>query len=81
MAASGYVDVELDLVIRHPVEARGRRAGGTAAAHVPAAGDALIVNNGAAALVLVTTALASGREVVVSRGELIEIGAGSASPT
>ena len=39
-----------------------------------------MVNNGAAALVLATTALAAGREVVVSRGELIEIGAGFRLP-
>jgi L-seryl-tRNA(Ser) seleniumtransferase len=40
----------------------------------------LIVNNGAAALVLATTALAGGRQVVISRGELIEIGAGFRLP-
>lgn len=39
-----------------------------------------MVNNGAAALVLATTALAAGREVVVSRGELVEIGAGFRLP-
>jgi L-seryl-tRNA(Ser) seleniumtransferase len=40
----------------------------------------LVVNNGAAALVLATTALAAGREVAVSRGELVEIGAGFRLP-
>lgn len=38
------------------------------------------MNNGAAALLLATTALAAGREVVVSRGELVEIGAGFRLP-
>ena len=79
IAASGYVDVELDLA----TGARSKR--GVAARRAlltvcPAAEDALIVNNGAAALVLATTALAAGREVVISRGELIEIGAGFRLP-
>ncbi|UYY83642.1 L-seryl-tRNA(Sec) selenium transferase (plasmid) [Arthrobacter sp. YA7-1] len=75
VTASGYVDLELDLVDG----TRSRRGAGARAALLaacPAAEDALVVNNGAAALVLATTALASGREVVISRGELVEIGAG-----
>lgn len=75
VAASGYVDVELDLADG----TRARRGAGARAALLracPAAEDALVVNNGAAALVLATTAFATGREVVVSRGELVEIGAG-----
>ena len=75
VAASGYVDVELDL----SDGSRSRRGAGARAALLaacPAAEDALVVNNGAAALVLATTALAAGREVVLSRGELVEIGAG-----
>ncbi len=73
--AAGYSDLEYDVV----AGARSRRGRGTLAAlleAVPDAEDALVVNNGAAALVLATTALAAGREVVVSRGELVEIGDG-----
>ncbi|GAA5160497.1 L-seryl-tRNA(Sec) selenium transferase [Ornithinimicrobium tianjinense] len=77
--AAGYVDVELDL----DTGLRGRRGAGVLAAlgeAVPSAGGALVVNNGAAALLLATTTLAAGREVVVSRGELVEIGDGFRLP-
>jgi L-seryl-tRNA(Ser) seleniumtransferase len=47
---------------------------------VPDAGGVHVVNNGAAALALVTCAMASGREVVVARGELVEIGDGFRIP-
>lgn len=77
--ASGYVDVEMDL--RQGVRSkRGTQAREALLAACPAAEAALVVNNGAAALVLATTALAAGREVILSRGEFIEIGAGFRLP-
>jgi L-seryl-tRNA(Ser) seleniumtransferase len=79
ISASGYVDVELDLATGTRSQ-RGVAARAALLAVCPAAEDALVVNNGAAALVLATTALAAGHEVVVSRGELIEIGAGFRLP-
>ncbi len=70
--AGGYSNLEYDL------EA-GRR--GSRYVHcvsllreLTGAEDAIVVNNCAAALVLTLSALARGREVVVSRGELVEIG-------
>ncbi len=77
--AAGYVDVEFDV----ETGARARRGRATLAAlleAVPDAGGALVVNNGAAALVLATTALAAGQEVIVSRGEMVEIGDGFRLP-
>ncbi|MGW3614537.1 L-seryl-tRNA(Sec) selenium transferase, partial [Micromonospora sp. NPDC005163] len=59
---------------------RGRDALDALAAAVPDAGAVHVVNNGAAALVLAATALAAGREIVVSRGELVEIGDGFRLP-
>jgi len=70
--ASGPCTVEYDL----PSGARGRRGAWaeTLLREVTGAPGALVVNNAAGALLLTLAALALGREVVVSRGELIEIG-------
>jgi len=78
-AAAGYTDVELDLDTGRRAR-RGRGALAALAEAVPDAGAVHVVNNGAAALVLAATALAAGREIVVSRGELVEIGDGFRLP-
>ncbi|MGH3801685.1 MAG: L-seryl-tRNA(Sec) selenium transferase, partial [Pseudonocardiaceae bacterium] len=78
-AAAGTTDVELDLT----TGGRGRRGAGALAAladAVPTAAAVHVVNNGAAALVLAATALAAGREIVLARGELVEIGDGFRIP-
>ncbi|MEU5843840.1 L-seryl-tRNA(Sec) selenium transferase [Rhodococcus sp. NPDC047139] len=78
--AAGATDVELDLATGR----RGRRGRGALealAARVPDAGAVHVVNNGAAALALVTRVLArGGRSVVIARGELVEIGDGFRIP-
>jgi L-seryl-tRNA(Ser) seleniumtransferase len=79
VAAAGCTDVELDLATGRRAR-RGRGLVDALLAAVPAAEDALVVNNNAAALVLAATALAAGREIVVSRGELVEIGDGFRLP-
>ncbi len=79
LAAAGYTDLELDL----STGTRGKRGTAMLAALARAVPDAQavhVVNNNAAALALVATALAAGREIVLSRGELIEIGAGFRLP-
>ncbi len=77
--AAGTCDVELELATggRGP---RGTAATDALLAAVPGAGAAHLVNNGAAALALVAAALAAGREIVISRGELVEIGDGFRIP-
>lgn len=71
-------NLELDL----DTGERGSRSAHAAALVARACGAeaALVVNNGAAAVLLVLAALASGRGVAVSRGELIEIGGGFRIP-
>ncbi len=70
--AAGYAAVEYDLA----AGTRGRRGAAAEALLREATGAeaALAVNNAAGALLLALGGLARGREVLVSRGELIEIG-------
>lgn len=77
-ADAAYTNLELDL-------SSGRR--GSRHAHAAAllarlcdAEDAIVVNNGASAVLLVLAALATGRGAAVSRGELVEIGGGFRVP-
>jgi L-seryl-tRNA(Ser) seleniumtransferase len=77
-AARGYTDLEMDL-------STGRR--GSRQAHlqsllqqVTGAEAALAVNNNASALLLGLSALSVGKEVIVSRGEAVEIGGGFRIP-
>jgi L-seryl-tRNA(Ser) seleniumtransferase len=76
--APRYQNLELDLATGR----RGSRSAHAASLIARAIGApaALVVNNGAAAVLLVLAALAAGSEVVVSRGELVEIGGGFRIP-
>jgi L-seryl-tRNA(Ser) seleniumtransferase len=76
--AQGYSNLEYDLD-------QGRRGSRTVHAEallttLTGAQAAVVVNNNAAATLLILAALAAGREVVVSRGELVEIGGGFRVP-
>jgi len=79
VTASGATDVEFDLQTGRRAR-RGRGALEALARAVPTAGGVHVVNNNAAALLLAAMTLAPGKEIVVSRGELIEIGDGFRLP-
>jgi L-seryl-tRNA(Ser) seleniumtransferase len=76
--ARGYCTLEYDLARGE----RGRREFHAEAllTRLTGADAALVVNNNAAATLLILAALARGREVIVSRGELVEIGGGFRIP-
>lgn len=78
--AAAYVDVEMDLDAGVRSRERGKQATEALLATCPAAEDALVVNNGASALLLAAATFAEGGDLVISRGELIEIGAGFRLP-
>jgi L-seryl-tRNA(Ser) seleniumtransferase len=76
--AASAVSVEYDLVAGR----RGERHGHASALlrELSGAEDGVVVNNNAAAVLLALAAVASGREVIVARGELVEIGGGFRIP-
>jgi L-seryl-tRNA(Ser) seleniumtransferase len=76
--AAGAVSVEYDLVAGR----RGERHGHASALlrELSGAEDGVVTNNNAAAVLLALAALAAGREVIVARGELVEIGGGFRIP-
>jgi L-seryl-tRNA(Ser) seleniumtransferase len=76
--ARGYCNLEYDL----EQGARGSRTvhAETLITSITGAEAAIVVNNNAAATLLILSGIASGREVVISRGELVEIGGGFRVP-
>lgn len=74
----GYSNLEFDLAtgVRSDRHRHCRRV----LAYLTGAEDAVVVNNNAAALMLILAAHCKGREVVISRGQMVEVGGGFRIP-
>ena len=78
VAATGYANIEYRLA--EGVRGSRHEHAGALLAEACGAEAGIVVNNNAAAVLLVLAALARGRSVLVSRGELVEIGGGFRVP-
>src|SRR6185503_11600916 len=83
-AVAAMVDAAAAVSVEYDLDAgrRGERHGHASALlrELSGADDGVVTNNNAAAVLLALAALAAGREVIVARGELVEIGGGFRIP-
>ena len=77
-AGKGYLDLELDLATGDRSSRQGHIS--TLVCQVTGSQAGLVVNNNASAVMLGLAAVAAGKEVIVSRGEAVEIGGGFRIP-